>query len=725
MIALIILVHNQSQYLLDLEQALLQQTRQPDKIVFVVDRCLADFQAATSIAEKHTNWLALHVNLDQLETSSCLIGKSRDAALKLVPDYNVIFTDADCTPSPRLIEHHAKYLENDSEIIATAGVRISINQDGSQSGDIRLTEMPFRRTSFNPDVDRIALSEQADNPMVLFGCNFGLNLRAIECIKQIHKNIFNEDRVFSSVFDSAWGYEESSLGPLLYNQGGKLILLATEQSNVTHHWHNSRKTDTQARTASQYINKTCLCPVTITKNSYNCYNAVSNLPQWLTSILKEYTQREQAEIADCLYQRATKVAGTEKTDPNNINKVTQFLNKHRFYVEVPNDGTQIEKTESCRVLPKTAYTSCDATVVLPMHNQENNVDRILTALSQQSKLPKELIIVADRCTDGTTAKIRNIQSTLPFETTLRIRCPTEEGFRAGQVRNDGIDQAKATNILMLDGDCVPAPRWVEAHMDILEKATVPCATFGIRHDQIEEASPNTRSDTRTYRTTIPIFARTEARVTTFKGVIYGGMGTWSCNLGLNKAAVMLLKQLNNGSVFSNQLTQGVWGGEDTYLGMQLWDNWAMCVATNPEKGSVYHIWHSRYSGKVGTDHMLRLKHSQIPTMFYRNKTRLTNIADTEIQLLATHTIKDLPGVYKLYIDNALKYSPDEVTTQKALAYYLARTVVFEECPKGTQEQLQTDAMYKELCRIRDLVAMTKIDMLDYQEALKDKITLQF
>ena len=432
MIALIILVHKQSKYLPELEQAILQQTKQPDKVVFVVDRCLEDFQAAQAITERHANWSAIHVNLDQVESSACLIGRSRDEALKLVPGYNVVFTDADCTPSPRLIEHHADYLENNSDLVATAGVRISINEDGSQSNDIRLTEMPFRRTSFNLDTDRIALSEQADNPMVLFGCNFGLNIKAIDCIRQIHKDLFKEDRVFSSIFDTTWGYEESSLGPLLYNQGGKLILLATARSSVTHHWHPSHKTDTQAKKAQQYINKVCSCPITITKNNYNCYNTVTNLPKWLTDILKEYTLEEQAEIADCLYPRAIRLRSEEKTSPNDLNKVTQFISRHRFCVDVPNETAQVEKTESCCVLPKKAYATCDATVVLPMHNQEHNVDRILTALSQQTLLPKELIIVADRCTDGTTAKIRSIQGTLPFQTTLHIRSTLEDGFRAGQ-----------------------------------------------------------------------------------------------------------------------------------------------------------------------------------------------------------------------------------------------------------------------------------------------------
>ena len=723
MIALIILVHKQKQYLKQLEIAIEQQTRQPDYVVFAVDRCLADYKEACDIASRHNNWTVIHTNIDWDDSEATLIGRTRDAALATLPDCHVIFTDADCLPTNAWIEHHTQYLDLPG-IVATAGYRKSLTQTGEIQEDIRCTSMPFRQVSFDAKQDRIALGDQADSPMVLFGCNFGLNKEAIQYLRKRHQEAYEENRVFASIFDSAWGYEESSLGPVLYNRGGALYLLAPEHSHVLHQWHESRKTNNQASIARDYLSKLCTCLVTIIKNEHNEYLDVAGLPSWLENRLSEYTKEEQAEIANCLYKRATRVVRSQQHTDTQVSRASVFLDKNRFGMPVQHVTQKIETTPDALSLPviQTKTNQANASVVLPLHNQANNIERIFNALKIQTQLPKELIIVADRCTDDTVSKIQAIQGTLPFSTNLLIRSVDEEGFRAGQVRNLGIEHVVADNILMIDGDCVPAVAWVESHMEVLSNTDVPCATFGLRNDQACPTSEETRPDTRTYRAMVPIFARKAPRVVTYQGIVYNCMSTWSCNLGLNKLAVEKLKQLNEGAVFSNKLTQGTWGGEDTYLGIQLWDNCGMLVATNPEKGSVYHIWHPRYASKDGMMLMQELTHPRDSSIFYTSSSKAETL---ENKLLTSEYADNIPGTYNIFLKQALASSPDNVLTKRALAFYSSRHVEFVVISERHKNATEQDTMYKELLRIRDLITQANTDISSYQSALKDKLTIQF
>lgn len=171
------------------------------------------------------------------------------------------------------------------------------------------------------------------------------------------------------------------------------------------------------------------------------------------------------------------------------------------------------------------------------------------------------------------------------------------GFNAGANRDIGLCAASemwpGCDAAFLDGDCIPGPAWANEHVSALSVNT-PTVSCGAR-------TQGARRDPRT----LPLEWQGQSfapsmidvpRIATLPEII-AHRATWSCNLGINCAAISLLQsagEMLHGSrrIFSPEF-DGRWGGEDTALGIVAHHTGCRVVALT-EASAVEHIPHDPF-----------------------------------------------------------------------------------------------------------------------------------
>jgi cellulose synthase/poly-beta-1,6-N-acetylglucosamine synthase-like glycosyltransferase len=116
-----------------------------------------------------------------------------------------------------------------------------------------------------------------------------------------------------------------------------------------------------------------------------------------------------------------------------------------------------------------------ASVIVALHNEEKNIDRLVHALDAQSlsKDRFEVILVDDYSTDATWEIISDYAAKLPYICT--IQNTLNRGKK--QALSEGIKCAQNDILIFTDADCVPSREWLEIYMDFFEKKN-PNLVFG-------------------------------------------------------------------------------------------------------------------------------------------------------------------------------------------------------------------------------------------------------
>jgi len=229
-----------------------------------------------------------------------------------------------------------------------------------------------------------------------------------------------------------------------------------------------------------------------------------------------------------------------------------------------------------------------STVTL-VHNQENNLPTILKAYSNQSLLPELFIFVLDRCTDNSKKIIEEFAIRFP---TKIVENTSGNGFLAGYCRDLGLSESN-TNTLFLDGDCIPSEnlfREFDNALDVNEPSIAISKRINLCEDKVSFL-PDSRETTPWYVNWI--FGDENITITHLE-VARVRMLTWSCSLGLNKLAILKIKEINEILGFGNRLFptnfDGKWGGEDDHIGhVAMFMN--MRVIGLSTRNTVTHIWH--------------------------------------------------------------------------------------------------------------------------------------
>ena len=242
-------------------------------------------------------------------------------------------------------------------------------------------------------------------------------------------------------------------------------------------------------------------------------------------------------------------------------------------------------------------------VVIPIHNQTGNIDKILTGLKQQTLKPNAVHLIMDRTEPVPDSQFANCE----FEVTQTSFYPGEsqkrhEGFHAGSARNVGIDislERGVDVIVMIDGDCVPQSRLIEGHA-LMCGRSIPVLSCGRRRekkygwkDQREMMSDLTNAG---------FFSR--EIIINDPELLRKCLVVWSCNIAMNVKAVVRTKEFNRKyygvpEVFSSAFDGG-WGGEDSFLGIEAWMSRTF-IAVN-HIASVEHIDHPRIPDDIAIKH---------------------------------------------------------------------------------------------------------------------------
>lgn len=259
-------------------------------------------------------------------------------------------------------------------------------------------------------------------------------------------------------------------------------------------------------------------------------------------------------------------------------------------------------------------------VVIPIHNQEANIQRVLDGYMKQSLYPKHVVLVFDRCTDASQSiatsylmKFKILGVDLHLVETSKFGGAT--GFGAGRTRDIGvsyaIDRRLGDQFLFTDGDCIPSADLVAHHMSQLcvEQPRITCGqrweTLGPNEPaQYELMKPTAygelvQGDMRVYASWCrgQVFGFGYDRLVIDPVVFRQSWICWSCNLGMNIAAIKLCWEANgfiSGDVkrVFNSAFDGRWGGEDGFVGDILFRHGGEVVALS-ERSQVTHLWHER------------------------------------------------------------------------------------------------------------------------------------
>ncbi len=101
-------------------------------------------------------------------------------------------------------------------------------------------------------------------------------------------------------------------------------------------------------------------------------------------------------------------------------------------------------------------------VVIPLYNKENEIERCLRSVVAQSLSPLEILVVDDGCTDASAEKVAALDDE-------RIRLIQQTNQGASAARNRGITEAAGDMVAFLDADDEWKPGFIDAVTQLTER----------------------------------------------------------------------------------------------------------------------------------------------------------------------------------------------------------------------------------------------------------------
>lgn len=98
-------------------------------------------------------------------------------------------------------------------------------------------------------------------------------------------------------------------------------------------------------------------------------------------------------------------------------------------------------------------------LLITTYNQPRALIRVLETVGKQLIAPTEVIVCDDGSDKETSISLKALNIGVP----VRHIWQPDEGFRAGRSRNLGIAKTDAEYLILIDGDCLLPPNFVESH----------------------------------------------------------------------------------------------------------------------------------------------------------------------------------------------------------------------------------------------------------------------
>ena len=108
-------------------------------------------------------------------------------------------------------------------------------------------------------------------------------------------------------------------------------------------------------------------------------------------------------------------------------------------------------------------------VLIAVYKDVEALSLILESLLAQTVVPDEIIVAEDGEYDAIARCIESFDDARIKHTTQQ-----DDGWQRNKSVNNALKILESDYIIFIDGDCIPYPDFVEAHLDLAEKNTVLC-----------------------------------------------------------------------------------------------------------------------------------------------------------------------------------------------------------------------------------------------------------
>ena len=102
-------------------------------------------------------------------------------------------------------------------------------------------------------------------------------------------------------------------------------------------------------------------------------------------------------------------------------------------------------------------------LIITTYNRPESLELVLISVMNQTIVPEE-VLIAD---DGSTSETKELISRFQQDSKLNIIYSWQEdkGFRAAKSRNKAIAKSNTDYIVLIDGDMILHPRFIENHVN--------------------------------------------------------------------------------------------------------------------------------------------------------------------------------------------------------------------------------------------------------------------
>lgn len=240
-------------------------------------------------------------------------------------------------------------------------------------------------------------------------------------------------------------------------------------------------------------------------------------------------------------------------------------------------------------------------VICTTYNRPHALNAVLSGLDNQTDTNFEIIIADDGSGAETKELIDSFREKLPCR--LEHAWQEDRGFRAAAARNLALEKAQGDYILLLDGDCIPSPIWVQNHRSLAEKNWSVTGQRILTSEKFcqELLSKNNRSDISKWSLLEYFSLYLNKKINRFSPILNLGIehfyfwrklhpNNWkkarSCNWGIWK------KDLDAVNGFDESIIG--WGHEDSDLAIRLMNN-GVKFKSGSFATAVLHLWHKEES----------------------------------------------------------------------------------------------------------------------------------
>lgn len=124
-------------------------------------------------------------------------------------------------------------------------------------------------------------------------------------------------------------------------------------------------------------------------------------------------------------------------------------------------------------MQKPLYES--ATIIIPVYNRINLLDRTLDSLSKCKSIHRTQIIVSD---DGSSEPIEDLVSSWRKSIDMDYFRQDDKGFRAAKARNIALKHAANPILIFIDNGMYVCPEFIDAHLEAHTAVTEPAMVTG-------------------------------------------------------------------------------------------------------------------------------------------------------------------------------------------------------------------------------------------------------